>query len=267
MPLRSIVPAATILLVACSSPSEVAERTGVEAEKATATSASATASSAKGVSVSEDTELFQFALAYPAQAAAIPALAAKLDGDAKKVRDEMTADAKEYQADAAANGFPFNPYSYSAKWQVVADLPGYLSMSNDFATYTGGAHGMYGVEGYVWDKAKGRGFASAEMFLSPAILGQALGDVLCQSLDKERLERRGGESGGGGTFDDCPGLDEATILVGSSNRRTFDRIGVYFGPYVAGPYAEGAYELDFPMTAAMLDAVKPAYRTAFSAAK
>jgi hypothetical protein len=39
---------------------------------------------------------------------------------------------------------------------------------------------------------------------------------------------------------------------------------VWFGPYVAGAYAEGAYELDFPMTKAMLDTVKPAYKAAFS---
>ena len=101
-----------------------------------------------------------------------------------------------------------------------------------------------------------------EAFVEEIVLGAAL----CQSLDRERSERRGGEDIGG-MFENCPGLDEATILVGSSNGRTFDRVGVYFGPYVAGPYAEGAYELDFPMTQAMLDAVKPAYRAAFSAAK
>lgn len=266
MPLRLFVSAAATLLAACSSPADVAERTGVEREGTSTASASAIASDAKGVSISEDTELFQFELAYPAQAAIIPALANKLEGDARKVREEMTADAKEYRADAAANGFSFNPYSYSAKWQVVADLPGYLSLSNEFSTYTGGAHGMYGLEGYVWDKAKSRGFAPESMFRSPALLGQALGAALCQSLDRERSERRGGEDIGG-MFENCPGLDEATILVGSSNGRTFDRVGVYFGPYVAGPYAEGAYELDFPMTQAMLDAVKPAYRAAFSAAK
>ncbi|HBM05432.1 MAG TPA: hypothetical protein DD369_07510, partial [Erythrobacter sp.] len=66
------------------------------------------------------------------------------------------------------------------------------------------------------------------------------------------------------TFDDCPGLDEASVLLGSSNGKTFDRLSVYFGPYVAGPYAEGDYELDFPVTASVLDAVKPDYADAFS---
>ena len=42
--------------------------------------------------------------------------------------------------------------------------------------------------------------------------------------------------------------------------KRFDRLSVYFGPYVAGPYAEGDYELDFPVTASVLDAVKPRLR-------
>ena len=66
-------------------------------------------------------------------------------------------------------------------------------------------------------------------------------------------------------FNGCPDLSESTVLVGSSNGKTFDRITVWFGPYVAGPWVEGAYELDFPMTKEMLEAVKPAYRSAFSA--
>jgi hypothetical protein len=150
----------------------------------------------------------------------------------------------------------------------VADLPGYLSLSNDWSNYTGGAHGMYGMQGFVWDKANKRGFDSAELFVSPAVLDDAMGGSVCAALNKEREKRRGepvdpkDEFFGG-----CPGLDEATILVGSSNRRTFDRITVWFGPYVAGAYAEGAYELDFPMTKAMLDTVKPAYTAAFSAGK
>jgi hypothetical protein len=262
MPLRPLVPAAAALLAACSSPSEVAERTGVELDEAVR--ASASASGAQGVALAEETELFHFELAYPAQAAAIPALAAKLEADARAVQREMTAEAQAIEADAAASGYPFNPHGYGAKWQVVADLPGYLSLSNAFSTYSGGAHGMYGVEGFVWDKARGRGLASNELFRSPGELGAAMGQALCAALDRERRARRGDEAIDG-MFAECPSLDEATILVGSANGRTFDRITVYFGPYVAGPYAEGPYELDFPMTAAMLGAVKPAYRAAFSA--
>ena len=37
--------------------------------------------------------------------------------------------------------------------------------------------------------------------------------------------------------------------------KTFDRIGILIGPYVAGPYAEGSYEFTFPVDSAVIDAV------------
>ncbi len=269
MPLRPFPPlAALALAAACSSPDEVREKTGMSAQSSPAsTHASAIASSsAKGRTVSEDTDLYSYELSYPAQVSAYPRLAARLEQDAQKARAAMIAEAKAFEADAKANGFPYHPYSYGAKWQVVADLPGYLSLSNSFSSYSGGAHGMYGLEGLVWDKANKRGFASGELFVSPATLGATMGNAVCSALNAEREKRRGAPvDPKDDFFSDCPGLDEATILAGSSNGRTFDRITVWFGPYVAGSYAEGAYEIDFPMTRAMLEAVKPAYKTAFSA--
>jgi hypothetical protein len=262
--------AATLLAAACSSPDEVREMAGVKAEASQGSAhASATAfSTAKGKKVAEETDLYSYEFSYPAQVGAHPELAAQLEKEAQKQRTEMIADAKEFQADAKKNGFPFNPHSYSAEWKVVADLPEYLSLSNDWATYTGGAHGMYGLEGFVWDKANKRGFEPAELFVSPGALGDAMGDAVCAALNKEREKRRGGPVDPKDEFfGGCPGLDEATILVGSANHKTFDRITVWFGPYVAGAYAEGAYELNFQMTEAMLDAVKPAYKAAFSAKK
>jgi hypothetical protein len=257
-------PFLVLLLAACSSPAEVAERTGqTDSAKASAT---ASASSTEGKKVEEDNDLYRYQLSYPATVARIPELARRIEEQAAKGKAEMIAEAKSAQADSKANNFPYHPHSFGQEWQAVADLPGYLSLSNAFYTYTGGAHGMYGMEGLVWDKANERGFASEELFQSPAHLGSTMGDALCAALNRERAEK-GIEPAErpDPIFPRCPGLDEATILVGSSNGKTFDRITVWYGPYVAGSYAEGAYELDFPMTAAMLEAVKPAYRAAFSA--
>ena len=274
MPLRPVLLLMTVALAgACSSPAEVREKTGLTAEATHASSSSATATAtAKGSAKkqAEDNDLYSYEFSYPAQVGAYPELAARLEGDAGKAKAEMIAEAKELQADSKKDGFPFNPHSYSAEWKVVADLPGYLSLSNDWATYTGGAHGMYGLEGFVWDKANKRGFASEDMFVSPGALEDAMGRAQCAALNKERVKKGMDpitEGSGEDVFPACPGLDEATILVGSSNGKTFDRITVWYGPYVAGSYAEGAYELDFPMTTAMLDAVKPAYKAAFSAKK
>jgi hypothetical protein len=259
-------PLAMLLLAACSSPAEVAERTGQGDRAQASAKATASAANAQGRKVEEDNELYSYELSYPAAVARIPALAKRIEEEAARGKAEMIAEARSAREEAKGNDFPFNPYGLGHEWQVVADLPGYLSLSDAFYTYAGGAHGMYGMAGLVWDKANGRGLASEELFHSPQHLGAALGDTLCAALNAARKEKGVDPvEGDDPIFPACPGLEEATILVGSSNGKTFDRITVYYGPYVAGSYAEGAYELDFPMTAAMLEAVKPAYRMVFSA--
>lgn len=239
---------------------------GANEATATATS-SATGGGAKAVK--EDSDLYSFAYSYPAQAGAIPALAARLDTELASNKAALASEAREAQDDAESNGFPYNLHYFSEKWQVVADLPGWLSLTGDFSTYSGGAHGNYGRESLVWDKAAGRGFPAIEMFESPAALDTALGERLCQALNRERGKRRGEPVAAGSNeqFDECLPIADAVLVAGSSNRKTFNRIGVWFGPYSAGPYAEGAYELNFPVDAAILGAVRPAYRPAFSAAR
>ncbi|MBO0749726.1 MAG: DUF4163 domain-containing protein [Porphyrobacter sp.] len=231
-------------------------------------SASATATPAPSGpnDVKETNDLYSFAYSWPAAAGNIPALAKRLEGELEKSKRELIANANKGKAQAESNGFPYNPHFYSEKWKVVANLPHWLSLTGDFSTYTGGAHGNYGRDTLVWDKTVGRGFPAIEMFTSPKALSEALDGRLCKALGRERARKRKGQPKGDSLpeFDKCVGADQATVLVGSSNGKTFDRVGVWFGPYVAGPYAEGAYELTFGVDQAILDTVKPAYRAAFS---
>lgn len=274
MPARFAALLAASMLAACSSPEEVAERTGVDARAMASAKAGgdyeATASGKDFAFAKTEREPgggeLEFAYTWPRQAAAEPKLAAllraKLDKDLAETRREWEGSYAECPEDAVS----CRNYSLEAKYEVVAALPGYLSLSNLFSTYTGGAHGMYGMESLVWDRKAQAALDGIDLFRSPAALGTAIGPALCKSLDAARV-KKGMEpaEGTGSVFDACPSLDQSTVLVGSSNGKTFDRITVWYGPYVAGSYAEGAYELDFPMTAAMLEAVKPAYRAAFSA--
>ena len=48
------------------------------------------------------------------------------------------------------------------------------------------------------------------------------------------------------------------MLLGSSNRQQFNRIGFVADPYAAGPYAEGSYEVILPVTPALIQAVDAA---------
>ena len=269
MPLRLFLPLAVLLLAACSSPEEVAEKTGVErTQTANASATSSAGATGAAIAVSEDTDLYSYAFAYPANVGAHPALAARLRSEADREKAALIAAARDGQADAKADGYPFNPYGWRKEWKVVADLPDYLSLSGEFSTYSGGAHGMYGVESLVWDKQAERKLDGADLFVSPDVLDAALQPALCDALDAEREERRG-EPVGAPTddygFNSCQHVADSTVLVGSSNGKTFDRLTIYFGPYVAGPYAEGAYELDLPVDRRVIAAVKPEYRAAFSA--
>lgn len=267
-----------LALAACSSPDEVSEELGVSQEGAGAqavgaqgaATANATATGGGASAVEEENDTYSFDYAYPAAAGAIPDLAAMLDRKREDARSALEEQAGDDRAQAEANDYPYRPHSYSQEWKVVADTPGFLSLSGEFATYSGGAHGMYGLESLVWDKRAGRAMDGVDMFRSAEALDDALGEKLCEALDAQRAQRRGeplpaGPGGDDFGFDSCQHVKDATVLVGSSNGRAFDRIGIWFGPYVAGPYAEGAYELNFPVDAAVLDAVKSEYRAAFAA--
>lgn len=263
---RTFLPVLALALAACNGDGPAADPTPTATPSPTAT-ASATASSSGARSVAEETDDFLFEYSYPAEAGRIVELASLLDIQLEQRREALASESADARRETREDGFPYNKHSYTAEWKVVADLPGWLSLSNDIATYSGGAHGNYTVESLVWDKENERSMKAIALFTSPAALWEALGERFCDALDRQRAERREEpvEEESDNQFDQCPGIDELEILVGSSNRRTFNRLTVYAGPYVAGPYAEGAYEVDLNIDRAILAAVKPEYREAFSA--
>ena len=259
--------ALTLLLAGCDwlapEPEPTATPTPSPTASVTAT-ASPTANGAR--SVEEETDDFRFEYAYPAEAGNVPELARVLDARLERLRVQLAEQSAQGRADARGNGFPFNKYSMQITWSVVADTPRFLSLSAETSSYTGGAHGNYGFDSMVWDKEGKQVLLPAEFFTSLSALEAVLGESLCQMLDAERAKRRGeeAESMAEGPFGECVALSDTTLLLGSSNGRAFNRLGVMIGPYVAGPYAEGSWEFTLPVTAEVLATVKPEYRDAFA---
>ena len=257
------------LLAACNGQEDSTDPGDTAIATETPTPAATASASAGGGarSVAEETDDFLFEFSYPAEAGRIVELASLLDVQLQQRREELVTESVAARREAREDGFPYNKHSYTAEWRVIADLPDWLSLSADIATYSGGAHGNYTVDSLVWDKKSERSLDAIDLFTSPAALEDALGERFCQALDRERAKRREAPvpDDSEDEFDQCPGIEELEILVGSSNRRTFNRLTLYAGPYVAGPYAEGAYEIDINVDRAVLDAVKPAYRDAFGA--
>lgn len=219
--------------------------------------------------VEQSNELFEFEYSYPAAVGAIPELKKQLDADLDKQKAELVDNATERQAEAKKEGIPYNPFGRWIGWKVVTDLPGWLSLSADVGSYEGGAHPNHGFDAMVWDRQANKRRDPLDLFASKEALSRAIRKDFCAALDRERGKRRGEPVKPGSTaeFDQCIDPAASTVILGSSNRKAFDRIGVLVAPYAAGPYAEGSYEVTLPVTGAVLAAVKPEYRSTFVAAR
>ncbi|HTN15953.1 MAG TPA: DUF4163 domain-containing protein [Sphingomonadaceae bacterium] len=271
-------PVATIALFSaalagCSPSSPAAEKTP-ETPASTAPSESASASApaaAQGEArkIAKANETLDFEYSFPAQADAIAGLRALLEDRAKKEGAEFESSASAGRTDAEASGYPFHAYGYSTDWQVVADLPGWLSLSATHWEFTGGAHGNTNFDSLLWDRTAGTAREPLSLFTSVKALEAAAQPAFCNALDKQRGEKRGEKvvRSADDWMTACIGFDSVTVILGSSNGQTFDRIGFLVAPYAAGPYAEGDYEVTLPVTPAVLKAVKPQYRASFAVGK
>ncbi len=226
--------------------------------------AASPAPKAGGVSVK--TADYDFAYRWPAEVEAIPALRARMAAEQSELRRSLASDAGEARRAAAADpDLRFVPFQYAAEWKVVTNLPGWLSLSKAFSLFEGGAHPNHDFGSLVWDRAAGQARRPLDLFVSTAALDAAIRDPFCEALDRERAARRGEpvNRASGDGFDACIAPSEQTVILGSSNRKSFNRIGILVAPYAAGPYAEGAYDITVPVTPAVLQAVKPEFRAAF----
>lgn len=268
----TLIAGAAASLLACSSPEEMAA--GVEEgrdDSALAELERQTGAGAQAVAFTDSEEVENgertFAYSWPAQVSAIPALAGLLTG---RRDDALKGQKNEWAgsiADCPVEAFSCRNASFSLSWEVVANLENYLSLSSSFESYSGGAHGIYGRSALIWDRGKEEAIEPVQLFVSSKALQSAIGADACAALNRERAKRRGGpvEQGSDSWADECVAIDDTVLFIGSSNGKAFDRIGVYYGPYVAGPYAEGDFEFTLPVTAEVFEAVKPQYRGAFAA--
>lgn len=265
---RLFLIAALLSSAACSDAGEMEERLGTsdEASAAAMPPFPPGTGPGEGRAIAESTDDYEFEYSWPVEANSIPALATLLQDRADKARAELVGATREDRAAAAEADYAFRPHSFSGDWQLVADIPGWLSLSGTISTYAGGAHPNTGFDSLVWDKSAGVARAPLDLFRSPQNFQNAIARRFCALLDAERGERRGEpvDPGADDYFSACPGAKEVTVLLGSTDGETFDRVSIWVMPYVAGPYAEGSYEFDLPVDTALLDAVKPAYAKAFS---
>lgn len=252
--------AIVLLLAACGQ--EATEAANTAEPKA----ADAPHPPAKPFAIEEKTDLFEFDFSWPAEAAAIPLLADRLRSEMAKAKAELVAGAEEEKAFRDKEKFEFQPHSSSTVYATAGQSPLLLSLKVEIGGYTGGAHGHYGIGALLWDRRANREITVADLFAAPANRDRLLTQRWCDALNQAREEKRGEPVGGGGMFDDCPTLDEiAVIPVDSNADGRFDRLLLAASPYVAGPWVEGAYEVELDVTADLVAGLKAQFRPDFAA--
>ena len=258
---------AALIITACSqeSPEAEAPTKATAAPPRVAAPAPAQAAPAKARLVEERNDLLEFTYGWPAEAAAIPKLNAQFEEALAERRAEAVATAREDKA-ARDKDAPYNSHYYTQVWETFGSNPLLLSLASEIGTFTGGAHGNATYSAMLWYKSADRRIETKELFGNPAGAFKAMTQSYCAELDKQRAEKRGEELPleGADWMVECPPLAEQVIVPVDGNKDgKFELLRVLIGPYGAGPYAEGTYEVDLPVTPAIRGLLKPEFAGAF----
>ncbi len=214
----------------------------------------------------EKNDLIEFHYAWSAEAAAVPQLVDRFRTEMEKAKADLLSGAKEDKASRDKEGFDFNAYMSSTDYKTAGQSDRLLALTLEAGSFTGGAHGNYGVGSLLWDRLTGKDIQFSDLFTAPANMDRVLTQRWCDALNKAREEKRGEPVGGGGMFDDCPKLDEISIIPTDKNGTgRFETLMFVASPYVAGPWVEGAYEIELGVTPDLIAALKSVYRASFEA--
>jgi len=260
-----------LLLASCHSPQTRDQINAMEANgeiESDAPTPPAATRVAKAVSIDRKDDLVEFHAGWPAEAAAIPALDERFRAEATKALDALVDGAKEDRAMRDKDGLEFHPFSATTDYRTAGASDRLLSLDGVAEGYTGGAHGSHGSMAVLFDKTTGEDIGFAGLFADPAAAYAAIAKGWCAGLDAERKKRRpeafdGSDEMG---FNACPKLNEIHVSpVDKNGDGRFEALEIVADPYVAGPWAEGDYEVTLPVTPTMIAAFKPEYRTSFKA--
>ena len=257
--IRKYIAAAALLLAACSDQQPKAEA----AADGTQASRSAKPAGAKARLVDEKNDLLEFTYGWPAEVEAIPTLKARFEEDLATQRKQAMATARE---DFASHGKEaHSSHSYTQVWETFGSNPLLLSLASEIGTFTGGVHGNATYTPLLWYRSANREIEAKDLFGDSDRAFKAMTAPYCAALNRQRAEKRGETPPPGQESDvECKPLGEQAIIPVDANRDgKFDLMRVLIGPYGAGPYVEGTYEIDIPITPQIRRLLKPEFISAF----
>jgi hypothetical protein len=251
-----------VLITACGQQS--AAPPASEANASTSAPAKPATAAPKAFTYDEKNRQIEFHYGWSAEAAAVPQLVDRFTKDMAKVKAELVKGAEEDKAFRAKEGFDFNVHSSETDYRTVGQSPQLLSLSVDAGAYTGGAHGNYGTSGLLWDRGAAREVQVADLFAAPANMNRLLTQRWCDGLNEAREEKRSEPVSGDGMFNECPSLNDIAIIPTDDNGNgQFEMLVLVASPYVAGPYAEGSYNVELMVKPELIAALKNDYRASF----
>lgn len=218
----------------------------------------------KDVKIERKNAVLEFTYQYPAEAAAIPALDRRFRAEAAHEYQRHLKlgrlDKQAYQQEQRGSVSDF----YMKTWSSAGETPRLLSLQYQHSTYTGGAHPNTDYGAMLWDRKLDRAIEVASLFLRPAAFAKLTRPAYCKGLDVERAKRRKDWKPDLPDFNACPPYRDLAISPIDKNKDgRFDTIAFVASPYEAGPYAEGEYAIDVPVTSQLIAAIRPEYRDSF----
>jgi hypothetical protein len=214
-----------------------------------------------------DTPYAEVELKLPQSVRGQPDLHARLF--AAGVRD-LRAFSEGSQADRSEAGgdLSLGPYQKTITFDSGVETGKLFSLAQTNYEFAGGAHGNATYTGVLWDKALKQRLAAPALFRKGADLS-TLDTALCAALNAEKTRRDataepvalGAQAG---AMWSCPAAaDTPFVLAAGTVPGKAGGLTFMVGPYVVGPYSDGAYWVNLPQSA-VRSLVDPAYADEFA---
>ncbi|MBV7255530.1 DUF3298 domain-containing protein [Pacificimonas sp. WHA3] len=208
--------------------------------------------------IAEQTPTLEFRWRLVPEAAEYPTLFARLRAAALRDKAALETTARETAQARTEAGLEAIPVAHDQMFETVFENRALLNIRTEIFSDTGGAHPNHTLESIIWDRRDDRQVSLPDLFVNWPEVRDALSAAYCAKLDDMRAERRGGAALDG-EFGTCPDLAAQHIALRGPRGMAPEGITVLFSPYAAGPYAEGAYEVEVDFD----DAVRAALKARF----
>ena len=187
-------------------------------------------------------DLVEFNYAWSAESSASRPLVGRLRADLERSFKAAEAAALADRAQASAAKRPFRAHRYNRRWTTAGQSARLLSLDGRLQSFTGDDRPGERADALLWDRRTHSEVAPASLFTSNEALDKLVRVPACNR------DREG-----------CPPFFANALVLADNNRnRRFDHVRFA---------ARGSKDIVLPISATLLAAIKPTYRSSFEVAQ